>query len=306
VEPDPLGEPAHDQGDVRAAEGLPLPVHGSRPELRRLRHERRRRPAVAVAVVTGLSRRGGIAAAVALALARDGWDLLATGWPAHDAAEPWGARPGEAAAVADEARQAGVRVALREDDLADPAVARAVFDAAEAELGAVNALVAVHAHSEMGGLLETDAAQLRRHLAVNAEATALLCAELARRFRGEHGSGRVVAYTSGPPLLGELAYAASKGALEWIVLSAAAELAPRGITVNAIDPGPTDTGWMSEELRDRLRASSPLGRLGRPEDSAALVAFLLSPGGGWITGQILRCDGGWSSVRTSRRAREPR
>jgi 3-oxoacyl-[acyl-carrier protein] reductase len=114
-----------------------------------------------------------------------------------------------------------------------------------------------------------------------------------------------VSFTSGLPLVGELAYAASKGALEWITVSAAAELAPRGISVNAVDPGPTDTGWLSSELRERIEAEMPLGRLGRPEDSAALVAFLCSSSGGWITGQVIRCDGGWSSARTPRIGREP-
>jgi 3-oxoacyl-[acyl-carrier protein] reductase len=73
--------------------------------------------------------------------------------------------------------------------------------------------------------------------------------------------------------------------------------------VNAIDPGPTDTGWMGDELRGTIRSQSPLGRLGQPEDSAGLVAFLCSPGGGWITGQILHCDGGWGSIRTPRGGR---
>jgi 3-oxoacyl-[acyl-carrier protein] reductase len=245
------------------------------------------------ALVTGASRRAGIAAAVARALAADGWRLTLTGFPSHDASEGWSSEP--------EALAAELGAAWHEDDLADAEAPARLFDVA----GDVRALVNVHAHSETGGLLETTPEQLDRHFTVNARGTALLCVEFARRFTGEHGQGRIVNFTSAPPLAGELAYAASKGAIEWITLSAAAELAPRGITVNAVDPGPTDTGWMSPELRERIESQMPLGRLGRPRDSAALVAFLCSLEGGWITGQVIHCDGGWSSARMLRFGREP-
>ena len=245
------------------------------------------------ALVTGASRRAGIAAAVARALAADGWRLTLTGWPPHDAREGWSSEPEQLAAE--------LGASWLEDDLANPEAPARIFDRA----GSISALVNVHAHSESGDLLEATTEQLDRHFVVNARGTALLCAEFAVRFDGERGAGRIVNFTSAPPLAGEVAYAASKGAIEWITLAAAAELAPRGITVNAVDPGPTDTGWMSPELRERIEAEMPLGRLGRPEDSAALVAFLCSPEGGWITGQVIHCDGGWSSARTLRFGREP-
>jgi 3-oxoacyl-[acyl-carrier protein] reductase len=249
------------------------------------------------ALVTGASRKAGIAAAVARALAGDGWALTLTGFPPHDASEGWSSEPEQLAAE--------LGAPWHEDDLGDAGAATRLLDASESAVGPLTALVNVHAHSETGGLLDATAEQLDRHWAVNARGTALLCAEFARRFRGASGSGRIVNFTSAPPLAGEIAYAASKGALEWLTLSAAAELAPRGITVNAVDPGPTDTGWISVELRERIEAEMPLGRIGRPEDCAGLVAFLCSPAGGWITGQILHCDGGWSTVRTIRVGREP-
>jgi 3-oxoacyl-[acyl-carrier protein] reductase len=90
----------------------------------------------------------------------------------------------------------------------------------------------------------------------------------------------------------ELAYAASKGAVDAFTTSLAAALAPRGITVNAVDPGPTDTGWMGADLRSALAARSPGGRVGRPGDAARIIRFLVSDEGAWITGQVLRSRGG--------------
>jgi 3-oxoacyl-[acyl-carrier protein] reductase len=75
--------------------------------------------------------------------------------------------------------------------------------------------------------------------------------------------------------------------------------------VNGVDPGPTDTGWLSPDLARRIREATPLGRIGQPEDAASLVAFLCSPRGGWITGQILVSDGGFAIAPTLRRGRDP-
>jgi 3-oxoacyl-[acyl-carrier protein] reductase len=256
------------------------------------------------ALVTGATRRVGIAAAVVKRLAADGWNIATTGWRPFDASEPWGSDDREAEEIAQEARALGVRAEFREDDLSDPAAAARLVEWAGKALGPLRALVVAHTHSKTGGLLETSVEGWDRHLEVNARGTFLLCAEFARQWNGEPGTGRIVTFTSAVPLPGEVAYAASKGAIEWLTLTAAAELAEPGITVNAIDPGPTNTGWLDRELYETVRAESPLGRLGRPEDAAKLVAFLLSPAGGWITGQVLHSDGGFGSIRTLRRGRE--
>ena len=81
-----------------------------------------------------------------------------------------------------------------------------------------------------------------------------------------------------------------------MTLSIAGELATRGITVNAINPGPTDTGWMTAEVRARLTNSNPSGRISEPRDAANMVRFLLSNEGGWLTAQFLQSDGGFSRL----------
>src|SRR5258708_34855211 len=91
---------------------------------------------------------------------------------------------------------------------------------------------------------------------------------------------------------GKLAYVATKGAIEAFTVTLAAEVAPRGITVNAVDPGPTDTGWMSEEVKQELLPRFPMGRIGQPDDAARIITFLAREDAAWVTGQIIRSTGG--------------
>jgi 3-oxoacyl-[acyl-carrier protein] reductase len=252
------------------------------------------------ALVTGVSRLSGIAAAAARAMTKDGWTVAGTGYRAYDETEPWGAEPD----APDRLLAERALAAWSEDDLADSDAPARVLDVAENAVGPLTALVIAHTESRTGGIFDTTATSFDRQMAVNARATLLLVAEFARRFRAEPGRGRVVAFTSSA-IHGEVGYGASKAAVEKIVIAAAAELGPQGITVNAINPGPTDTGWMSDELREQFHKATPLDRIGLPEDAAALVAFLCSPRGGWITGQILVSDGGIRVAPAFRRGRKP-
>jgi 3-oxoacyl-[acyl-carrier protein] reductase len=243
-------------------------------------------------IVTGVSRRIGIAAAVAANLAADGWNVFATWWTPYDASMTWGSNPGEAEAIVAEFGGRGM-----EADMSDPATPSRIFDAAEAVYGPVRALINVHTRDMGGGIEVISATDLDEHYAVNVRGTYLMCKEFAARHTSTpqtQGLGRIVNFLSGPPLIGSVAYATTKGAAHWMTMSIAGELAPRGITVNAINPGPTDTGWMSHELVTKLNAATPAGRMSTPSDAANMVRFLVSPEGGWVNGQFLQSDGGFS------------
>ncbi|MGC4808355.1 SDR family oxidoreductase [Micromonospora sp. DT233] len=241
--------------------------------------------------MTGAGRRAGIAASVVLTLARSGWDVGFTYWTPYDERMPWGADPDAVTQLRNQAVEHGAKTAAIEADLGDPHATTGIFDAVERKLGAVGALVLAHCESVNSGLLDTSIESFDRHFAVNTRASWLLIREYAQRFQGPPGTGRIVSLTS-DATVGNLPYGASKGALDRITLAAAQELAHLGVTANAIDPGPTDTGWMTAEIKAAVLRSTPLGRLGRPQDCANLVAFLCSPDGGWINGQLLHSDGG--------------
>jgi 3-oxoacyl-[acyl-carrier protein] reductase len=244
-----------------------------------------------VALVTGVGRQVGIGAAVAVRLAADGWDVATASWAPYDERMPWGSPSGDVERIADEIRSTGARTAALAEELSDATAPERLLDRVEAELGPATALVLCHCESVDSGLLDTTVESFDRHYAVNVRASWLLVRELARRFVGEPGRGRVVALTS-DHTAGNLPYGATKGALDRVVIAAARELAGRGITANVVNPGPVDTGWMDERLRATVVRDTPLGRLGQPADTANLVSFLCSDQGGWVNGQLLHSDGG--------------
>lgn len=255
----------------------------------------RRAPALPrTALLTGVGRRRGIGAAIARGLAEDGCDLALSFHADYDRRVL--GEDADVELLAEELRGLGRRVVLLPGDLADPAVLeRLVHDAREA-LGPLGALVMSHCESVDSSILDTTVESFDRHYAVNVRASWLLLRAFAEQVPvgPDSPGGAVIALTS-DHTAHNLPYGATKGALDRLVLAGTHELADRGIRTNVINPGPIDTGWMDDEIRAAGAAQTPGGELGAPGTVADLVRFLLSPQGGWIRGQLLLSNGGFST-----------
>ena len=251
-----------------------------------------------VALVTGASRKAGIGAAIARELARDGGNIFITYYRPYDHEVGLASDPDEPQSLLAELRDMGRCADGLELDLSNPQAPKHLFDHVEATVGPVTILVNNATYSVRDGIENLNADQLDKHYAINIRATALLCAEFVRRYKQNLSPGlcgRIINLSSGQglnPMSGELAYAATKGAVEAFSRSLSAEVGRLGITVNAVDPGATDTGWISSELKEKWEAESPMGRIGVPEDAARLIRFLASAEAEWITGQIIHSRGG--------------
>jgi 3-oxoacyl-[acyl-carrier protein] reductase len=245
-----------------------------------------------VALVTGASRRAGIGYATCRRLAAYGASVFVHHFSPHDATQPWGADD-VAEVVAGVRAAASAPVAHGSVDLATPVGPATLVDTVVTALGGLDIVVCNQALSGSDGPLSAQtAATLDAHWAVNARASILL----ARSFAALGGPGRLVFLTSGQnegPMPGEVAYAASKGALWSITATLADELADQGITVNAVNPGPVDTGYASDEARAAVAARFPGGRWGAPDDPARLIAWLATDEASWITGQVVNTEGGF-------------
>ncbi|MFF5985703.1 SDR family oxidoreductase [Prauserella flavalba] len=265
--------------------------------------ERERRPLEGrVAVVTGVSRRGGIGYAIARRLAAYGANVFLQHFQPHDREQAWGAD--DLDAVLDGVRSCltgeGARLAHVAADFAEPEAPQRVLDAAVAEFGHVDVLVCNHALSGADGPLgELSAVELDRHWAVDARSSILLAQAFANQHDGRPG-GVAIFLTSGQdlgPMPGEVAYAAAKAALAGVTVTLADQLADQGIRLNTVNPGPVDTGYLTEDMWRVTAPMFPFGRFGEPDDPARLIGWLVTDEARWVTGQVINTEGGFGRWR---------
>lgn len=241
-----------------------------------------------IALITGASHPDDIGTAVCRKLEAQGMTICFTYWKA----DPSWIKTFQAELAAN-----GTPSEAFEIDLSAPDAAERVFTHTLSTVGTPSVLINNAAHSTQTDLASLDITALDAHYAVNIRSTLLLSVLFARQFeQAGLQNGRIVNMTSGQdlgPMPDELAYAATKGAISAFTTSFSLAVAPLGITVNALNPGPTDSTWMTDDVRTQLQPQFPFGRIGTPSDAARTIAFLVSEDAAWITGQIIHAEGGF-------------
>ncbi|MEI8144426.1 MAG: SDR family oxidoreductase [Alphaproteobacteria bacterium] len=237
------------------------------------------------AIVTGAS--SGIGEAIAKRLAADGMSIVVNYWGGA----------AEADRVVGEIVAMGGTAKAIKADVTDSGAVKALFDGAERAFGKVDILVNNAGRAIRKPLAQVSDAEFDCVIRTNLYGTFHAMREAANRLRD---GGRIVNISmsfQGPPIPGYGVYFASKAAIEEMTRVAAKELGVRGITVNALRPGPTRTklfiAGKTPEMVKNFEGMIALGRLGDPEDIAESVSFLVGPQGGWINGQSFAANGGY-------------
>lgn len=238
-----------------------------------------------VALVTGAS--GGIGGAIALKLASEGASI-----GVH-----YNATKSNAEKICEDIRVAGGLGTPIQADVTDSSQVQRMFDDLERVYGPVDILVNNAGINKDGLLIRMSDSDWDEVIRVNLKG-AFLCSRAAAKVMLKKRSGRIITISSIVGLVGNLGqanYAASKAGLIGLTKSLARELASRNVTVNALTPGFVEVGMvnsMTKEMKEMVAARIPMGRLGSPEDVAALAGFLASEEAGYITGQAFSVDGG--------------
>lgn len=248
-----------------------------------------------IAIVTGVTRLKGIGRSICYELAKDGIDIFFTYWRNFDREMPWGVEDNEPDIIQNEIRNLGVRCEKAELDLMQEESIITIFDMVEEKFGNPSILVNNAAYSTQTDISNLTAKEFDAHYKVNLKATILLSLEFVRCFKARK-NGRIINLTTGQSLgaMGsEIAYAVTKAAIESFTRNIQHEIAFKNITINTVNPGMTDTGWMDEKHKKDYIKFFPKGRFGQPKDAANLIAFLASEKADWISGQMIHSEGGF-------------
>lgn len=250
------------------------------------------------ALVTGVGRQEGMGTAICMELAKAGANVFYTYWHDYDKKlfpDSASYDPRDLMAVL---KQHGVKTDCLELDLRAPDSDEVLFEKA-LEFSSIDILVNNACYDISTCFLDITQENLDAHYAINVRATTLLSKQFLMNWQKREG-GRIINITSGQSLgvmENSLAYAITKGAADMLTKQTFTGLASRGVTINSINPGPTDTGWIDDDLKEELSRSNPMGRVGEPIDAAHLVVFLASDEAGWITGQIIHSEGGLNNQK---------
>ena len=243
-------------------------------------------------LITGVSRASGIGAAIAKKCVQAGANIITHGNPNYDAEREY--LDASDSFYTDLAEEYNLK-AVAPSDLSMPDEPAKVIIKAREAFGNLDGLVLNHAYSVNADIFNCTAENIDNHFNINVRASMLMIQAFAKQVDSDRG-GVVTLFTSGQylgPMIDEIAYAVSKEAIRGLCTQASTALAPHNIRVNCINPGATDTNYLTGEAYDRVAKMFPAGRWGTPNDAAKLVHFLHSDYGQWITGQTIASEGGF-------------
>ena len=241
-------------------------------------------------LITGVSRASGIGAAIAKTCVQAGANVVIHGNPQYDSEREY--PDASSSFQTDFAKKYNLKV-LTPSNLADRNEPEKVITSARESLGYLDGLVLNHAYSVSADIFNCTAENINNHFNINVRASMLMIQAFAKQ--SDRG-GVITLFTSGQYLgsmIDEIAYAVSKEAIRGLCTQASAALAPHNIRVNCINPGATDTNYLTGEAYERVAEMFPSQRWGTPDDAAKIVHFLHSDYASWITGQTIASEGGF-------------